>query len=644
MANLLLDAYYSLSKNINKVNGKLSNETDDGVVSPLYPELTLNITNEELVKLTQKWEKAWNDSEVFSNWQKKSTENENYWLGKHFVKPEIDKTRALVDNVIFEALESYLPQVIHANPDAMVALKDQNDQDQGHLAFVDTLQDQLGDIADELNFRLKLKKASRFWAIHLVGVAKLGWDLTRDIPTVKIIRAAKMIFDPDSTVDEDGYSGNFLGEHRKLQASVLIKILEEVDAETGAVDAIKKLVKENLDTEVGFKEFWTNDYMCWVMENTVLLKKKNPHWNYEQQVPDTAVDDFGTETPTTKTIPGVNHLPSPKIPYVLLSVFNLGTQPIDDTSLIGQNLANQDVINKRAKQIDKNADNTNNGIVVSGEKSSLSKEQSKGVAAALQKGGVVYVPSGSATEAVARISAPSLSPDVYDQLQDIRQRTREIFGTQGSSPAGVQSESTVRGKIQVESLDTSRIGGGFTEYLEQFADDIYNYFVQLLYVYDTTYRMLPNKPKITVTIKEGSLLPKDKTTLANQATSLASAGKMSTLDMFKALDYANAEEMAANVWLEANAPSILFADDTRVQQAIQMQQQAAQQQAAAAAQPAANAPKPPSESINFKDLPPDGKVQLAAKAGLTLHPEGVAAHEQLVSDRSKPPTQPIINQ
>jgi len=37
--------------------------------------------------------------------------------------------------------------------------------------------------------------------------------------------------------------------------------------------------------------------------------------------------------------------------------------------------------------------------------------------------------------------------------------------------------------------------------------------------------------------------------------------------------------------------------------------------------------KPPSESVNFKDLPPDGKIQLAAQAGIKLNPEVMAAQQ-----------------
>jgi hypothetical protein len=54
-------------------------------------------------------------------------------------------------------------------------------------------------------------------------------------------------------------------------------------------------------------------------------------------------------------IKGINHFASPRKPFILLSIYNLGAQPVDVTSNITQNLANQDLINKRIKQIDRYA-------------------------------------------------------------------------------------------------------------------------------------------------------------------------------------------------------------------------------------------------------------------------------------------------
>lgn len=639
MSNILLDAYHSLGRKINKQSGQVSQETEQGVVSERFPELTLEMENEKLAALTNKWRRAWESSEAYAELKQQSEENENYWKGKHFNKPEVDKSRSLVDNVIFESLETYLPQVTRRNPEPNVQLRRSQEQTPEDLAFANELQQKLGELADEVKLRLKLKKGARHWAIYLLGLGKLGWEIDRDMPTMKIIRIKKIILDPDATIDEDGYTGEYIGEHRKMKADILLKLLEGSGAEEDAEKYIKDLVKNDLGTEVGFIEWWTDQYMCWTLNDHVLLKKKNPHWNYDSEKPgQPIVDEYGNETMGEPvSVPGFNHFPVPKKPYLFLSVFNLGVKPVDDTSLIGQNLSNQDLINKRLRQIDKNADSMNNGMVVSLERSGLTKEQAKGVTEALRKGGTVVIPAGAPTDAVFRPPTPGLPGDVYNQLVDVRNRTRDIFGTRGSSPAGIDSEKTVRGKIVSRTLDTDRVGGGISEYLEQFADDCYNWFVQLLYVYDDHYSQLPNKPAVKISVKEGSLLPKDSLTIANQAIELAGANKMALVDLYKRLDYPNPEELAANVWLEVNAPEILFAGDPRVQQAIQMKQQAAM----------AGEQKPPSQSISFKDLPPEGQSQMASKVGINLHPEAIAAYqenkEEKKSMQSAEPTVPINN-
>ena len=60
-------------------------------------------------------------------------------------------------------------------------------------------------------------------------------------------------------------------------------------------------------------------------------------------------------------------------------------------------------------------------------------------------------------------------------------------------------------------------------------------------------------------------------------------------------------------------------------------------QALQAQQPPAQG-KPPSESINYADLPPSGQIQLAAKAGITLPPPEVAAAEM---QKQKPQGVPV---
>lgn len=719
--DLNLQGFYSLGQDINKAKGRDGNtDTAEGLVTEPLPELTLSMDNEKLSKLFAKYEKRWTNSTVKTEWEKQSKDNEKYWKGKQYNKVETSTTetvRPLVDNEIFQAVETYLPAATRQNPEPLVELRATEQKTDAAQQFATILRDRLSDWSDDVRLRLKLKKAGRHWLLSLVGIAKMGWDTLNNRPAVKVIRPQKLILDPDGVTDEDGYSGKFIGEYRKMEASTLLSILEEQKGEQEGIDKINELTKDELGSDVQFIEWWTPDYMCWIIDDKVMLKKQNPHWNYSAEevaknhednapkatattvtadpVTSTETGDMPTElgerndapateptpiaqstpAPATATDPNApattlptvpqlpvpsqpqtataqtaigpvrnenNHFPSRRMPYVFLSIFNLGATPVDVTSLITQNLPQQDLINKRLRQIDKNADGMNGGVIVSEERSGLTKDEAKNVTDALRRGGTVIIPAGSPQDAVFRLPSVPLPPDVFAQLADTRNRMYDIFGIRGITPSGIKNETTVRGKIITKGLDTDRIGGGITEYFEQFADEIYNWVAQLLYVYDDIFQANPGAklPKLKITVKEGSLLPKDATSKANQAIDLCNGGKMSVIDMYKALEYANPEEMAANLWLEANAPELLFKDNPMVMQAIQMKQQQAQAQAQAAAQAKGGGAKGPSESINFKDLPPEGKAQMAKQAGIELAPDTIAAHEMATHIIGKLPAVP----
>lgn len=644
--------YETLPADLNKMKGAAAADNKDGVVGPKLSELTLDTKNEDLIKTLNQWEKDWEKSEVKPEWEKKCEEAIKYWKGKQYDAPKGKKDRPNVDNILFESLETYLPQVTRRNPDVMVEVDDEADaKDQKNQEFATNLKLKLGKIADKNKLRLKLKGAARKWALEYLGPLKVGWSLDENMPVVRVIKPRKLILDPLAWTDEDGYSGTRVGEHRRLPADKLLAIIGDNKDDADNVAARKAITEaagaETLATELQFVEWWTNEYTCWKLKDTILLKKKNPYWNYDKTPevpadlntpeatanPHVSTDNYGNNTASpTVAEPGVNHFETPRIPYLFLSVYNLGDQPMDNTSLVEQNLANQDRINKRNRQIDKNADNMNEGLVVSLARAGLTASEAKNVTVALRKGGVVAIPDGDPREAVYRPETPGLPADIYNDRNDLRDRVRDIFGTRGSSAAGLQTEKTVRGKIVYRGLDTDRIGGGISEFLEQLADAVYNYWTQVLFSMDPDFQFTQaNKPpKVNISVKEGSLLPKDSTTIANQAMELASEGKMSTLDLYKRLEYPNAEELAVNAWLEKNAPDILYSFDARVKQAMDAQRAAA----------AKGGSKPPSESINFKDLPPEGKVQMAGQAGIQLDAGGVAADE--AADKQPPPEKPVV--
>jgi len=206
----------------------------------------------------------------------------------------------------------------------------------------------------------------------------------------------------------------------------------------------------------------------------------------------------------------------------------------------------------------------------------FTQEQAGRAAKALEDGKSVWVPQGDVNGAISRDVAPALPNYIYTSLQDARQRIMSIVGVQGSTPTGISGQETVRGKILAKTSDDSRIGGGVTEYLEQVADQIFNWMVQLMYVYydephvasvlgeegAREYVTLRSSDllnsQLFISVKEGSLIPDDPLTKANQAIDLYGAGAISLLDLHKRLGDGNPMKTASNVVLEKQNPMALY--------------------------------------------------------------------------------------
>jgi hypothetical protein len=431
----ILSGFFSLSSEVNKAKAGGSEETTEGVVSSLTPELTLDIKDEELIALKKQWLLDWGNYE--KEIKSKQDENEEYWLGKQFPGVQAKANdRPLVDNVIFESTETFLPNATKQNPEPMVECEDEE--------LGKAVQQKLADLADSQRMKLHLKKAARHWLLYLLGAIKVAYDPDTNEPSLVTVRPQRLILEPESTIDEHmEYTGSYLGEYRDAPAYKLIKLYP----------AKKKYITDKVQGKLGTKlryiEWWTPDYVFWTLDNEVLAKAQNPHWNYEMRE---SVDELGNVTPQAP----LNHFPVPKIPYAFLSVFNLGKHPHDDTSLISQNLAQQDLINKRHRQIDKNADNMNNGLVISLAKAGLNKEEAAQVAEAWRRGGAAVIPDGIPREAIDVLQGTSLPTDIFAQQVDTRTRILDVFGVRGSTAQGIMSEKTVRGKILTKASDGDR--------------------------------------------------------------------------------------------------------------------------------------------------------------------------------------------
>lgn len=508
------------------------NPTPIGIYDSSYSEL-------EITQLIKTWKERYN--KYYNDIEPSQTIAFEYWIGKqrNDESDAISGNQATNDNKIFEAVETFIPIATRTNPDPIVKC-DPSEQGQKLASAIKVA---LIYEADRQKLKKLLKRQIRHWLIYKLGVLKCSYDIILERIETTVINPKRMIMDPDGHWDVSGkFTGDWIGERKQASASRLLELFP------GKAEIINLKSGKKKGTKLEYIEWWYKGRdVFYTMDDTVLGKFKNPHWNYDIEERDEVTREV------VHSEEGKNFLDKPTDPYVGLSIFSTELQPHDETSLIIQNIPVQDMVNRRWRQIDKNVESMNNGLAVS---NAFTAEQAAQAAAALRRGTAIRVPSGKVQDAVMRLPAPGIPGDVYTSLKDARQELSNIFGTSGSTPQGQANEQTARGKILVNQLDASRIGGGITEYLEQVADTVYNYWIQLMFVHYTdehyyvsagasdaqTLISIKNEDflltkTLDITIKDGSLIPKDPLTQRNEAIDLWSANAIDPLSLYKKLDF-----------------------------------------------------------------------------------------------------------
>lgn len=524
-------------------------------------ESTLDET--EVMSLVSQWKKLF--SVYYTDIEKGQKLSVDYWVGKHRDPYSTSpyslsgKDNGITDNLIFKAIETFLPVATRANPDPLV----QADPSDIGQQLANDIKVALVHEADVQQLRRKLAKMTRHWMLYRIGVMKVSWNpITKKIQT-DVINPKRMIFDRDGFIDEKGFFiGEYLGEKKKASAELLTQMFPK------KTEIITKKASGKMGTVLEYFEWWYRGKdLIYTLDDKLLGKFKNPNWNYDIQAVEAKESVIDPETgvelsPMQANIDAVeatNHLDEPGYPYRFLGIFSTGEQPHDNTSLILQNIAQQDKINRREVQIDRNVEGMNNGMVVSG--TAFTEEQAAQAASALRRGVAIRVPNGDVQKAVIFPAKPALPADVFNDRNDARDQLENVFGVAGLTSEGQNQQDTVRGKIMVNQADSSRIGGGITEYIEQVADSIYNLWVQFMFVYYDEEHFIstagavsgmelvtlkndkfPLLKTLTVTVKEGSLIPKDPLTQRNEAIDLWSANAIDPYSLYKKLDFPDPAE------------------------------------------------------------------------------------------------------
>lgn len=548
--------------------------------------LSLDTPDEDLLALANRWTNSYREYE--GKIKPRQEVNKQFYLGKQNQGGATVASEPIAANLLFEAEETFLPAALAKNPEPVVWA---DNTEEGNKLAKD-VKSMLQYHSDTLVLRSKLKLMTRQWSIYFVGVAKHGWD--NEIQDIKseIRKPQNFIFDPNGFVNCYGDYEGYLGERIPICAEDLIKKFPD------HTDHISDVVEGKLGTEVVYTEWWSPDdkYCFYTFKGKILDKHKNEFYNYGTE--EEEQDEDGVMQVVKRE--GRNHFARPKKPYTFLSVFSLEEQPHDMTSLIEQNIPNQRRITRRTEQIDYNLSRSNNSDVFS--ENNFNQETAKQAARALAVGNPIIVPKGGPiNEAIHRLQAPGLDASFFNELEISKNDLRSIFGTQGITATQQDEDQTARGMILNNQYDNTRIGGGIGDALEQVADNIFNWWVQLYYVfYDVEhfaaimgqmkaveYVTLSSQNldrRLVISVAPNSMKPKDETTEMNQALSLWEKGALDPKTLLTILDFPDPQTTAENsvlwsvdksMYMQLNFPDLM----QKIQQA-QAQAQAQLQQAA----------------------------------------------------------------
>ncbi len=518
---------------VNKLSDQIHEQ--EGVSGDEIDELELKMDDGELLKLRDNYENRYAPYEVKIT--PRTKQNRAYLFGTQKQSTGLG-SKTVPSNLLFEATATFVPQALAKNPEPVVW---SDNTEEGKEASND-IKTMLQFHADILCLRKKLGVMVWHWGVYFIGVLKHGWDSEINDISSELRKPSNFVLDPDGYINEFGdFKGEFLGERIQRTAQELADLYPKHK------DYITTKVGGHMGTLVTSTEWWTDKYCFTTFGQRVLDKHKNEFFNYDEEKK--------------------NHFATPKMPYTFLSVFSLQEQPHDFTNLIEQNIANQDRINERDRQIEKNLAHANNSLLMD-DKSFTSETAHQG-ADALEKGDPILGPKGS----VERLPAPALPNGVLESQNIDKETLRSIYGTLGLSASQPNENTTARGMILNQSHDSSRIGGGIGDALEQVADNVFNWWLQLYYVfYDEAHyaaimgtgraveyvklTMVGSQRQFVVSVSPNSMQPKDELTQVNQTLEMWKSQAIDPIGLFKGINSADPMKDAERLVLWTTNPQL----------------------------------------------------------------------------------------
>lgn len=361
-----------------------------------------------------------------------------------------------------------------------------------------------------------------------------------------------------------------------------------------------------------------------------------------------------------------NHFDQPRKPYIFATMFNNENTPIGQTDMITQAIPLQENVDETKRDITENAKVVNGTMKV--DASVMSKADAQRIR--YEAGGVLW--GKGVVAGVQRETGEPLPAFVINNLQDSRQAIDDAMASSSAFKGEREGQETKGGRLALIEQSFLRLNE-LVQVIDYVTYESFNWDYQLAKIRYTEHHYAKTMGKqgaaevlsliqddfldgSEIRVISGKTLPEDSQFKYEQAQEDVKTGIISHVDYLEIANYNNPKELAKNAFMEKAAPmSFLGLTDEdkksipppipqsqlREQIAFDDLPDAAKVQFLArmgiiitADQMTPNHRIAP-VSLNFKDLPPDGQVQLAAQAGVKLNPQIVVAEKmnQMKTDK-----------
>lgn len=484
-----------------------------------------------------------------------------------------------VENRIYVSIEVLIP-IITANPGdpdirALIVPPGMEDIVED---YVDTLTSMcLYDYSSKLKIKDKVRLILRDLFTSKMGVGKFRYDNSIKQIVFEYVDPMNIYVPTENT--PKGWVIEYIGGKTLRELMTEFPESKEKLQKKFFIDG-KKIPEAILGTRVGYYAYWTNTFCAYKLDDIILDKKKNPHWDWSGE--NVIVGEQLQETSSgAVNVPIVekyryNVLNYPRHPYFILTYNRYKDLDFERTTSLFQSIPLQDLINDRKRQIHKVSSDT--GIIIaSGDaisEATFRKWDGSPNSTFWAKAGV------DITRAFHRLPGAEVSASSMADLQDSRAAIDNIFGTQNATRgvANSASESGEARKVLREG-DMTR-STPISEAIEAYLQEVYMYLIQMRMMFTREKYDVPNpnptesgdyrnnvfdrsripmvkvsesfvvdgkevveeymKPlPITLTVRGNSTLPKDPVSEYQRALTLTQAGLLDPLSAMEQMGITN---------------------------------------------------------------------------------------------------------